>query len=31
MDPLEFRLEGSQLLVRWQDFKTGMAEQVPTG
>ncbi len=29
MDPVEFRVEGGQLLVRWQDYKLGAAEQIP--
>jgi menaquinol-cytochrome c reductase iron-sulfur subunit len=28
MDPLESRVEAGQLLVRWQDFKIGIAERV---
>jgi menaquinol-cytochrome c reductase iron-sulfur subunit len=29
MDPLESRVEAGQLMVRWQDFKIGVAERVP--
>jgi len=28
MDPLESRVEAGQILVRWQDFKIGVAERV---
>jgi menaquinol-cytochrome c reductase iron-sulfur subunit len=28
MDPLEFRVENGQLLVQWQEFKTGVAERI---
>ncbi|HUE14100.1 MAG TPA: ubiquinol-cytochrome c reductase iron-sulfur subunit [Planctomycetaceae bacterium] len=28
MDPIESRVEAGQLLVRWQDFKIGVAERV---
>lgn len=29
MDTLESRVEAGQLMVRWQDFKIGVAERVP--
>lgn len=29
MDPLEYRVENGSLLVRWQDFKVGVAERIP--
>jgi menaquinol-cytochrome c reductase iron-sulfur subunit len=29
MDPIEFHIENGQLLVRWQDFKIGVADRVP--
>lgn len=29
MDPLEFEVRAGRLLVRWQEFKIGVAERVP--
>lgn len=29
MDPLDYRVEDGCLLIRWQDFKVGVAERIP--
>jgi hypothetical protein len=29
MDPLDYRVENGRLLIRWQDFKVGVAERIP--
>ena len=29
MDPLEYRVDDGRLLIRWQDFKVGVAARIP--
>lgn len=29
MDPLKHRVENDRLLVKWQDYETGVAERIP--